>query len=216
MDVAEYLVNYGRSGDFSRFRPAAPAVYQRGDQVVVRSHQGLELGVVMCPVTPDHARHLSERALGELVRRATPEDEHQAERLHARGALLFAEARRLAAELRLPLEILDVEVLLDGQQAIVHHLRREDCDYRPLVSALSRKYDLLLVMQNLALPAEVSDEEPGCGRPDCGQGAGGCTSCSSGGCSTGGCSQGTKKEEVAAYLAGLRQKIDSRARTPLV
>jgi cell fate regulator YaaT (PSP1 superfamily) len=216
MDVAEYLVNYGRSGDFSRFRPTAPAVYQRGDRVVVRSHQGLELGVVMCPVTAEHARHLSERALGELVRRATPEDEQQAERLRARAGLLFEEARRLAAELRLPLEILDVEMLLDGQQAIIHHLRRESCDYRPLVSALSRTFDLLLVMQNLALSAEVADEEAGCGRPDCGHGGGGCTSCSSGGCSSGGCSQGTKKEDVAAYLAGLRQQIDSRARTPLL
>jgi hypothetical protein len=217
MDAAEYLVSYGSSGDFSLFRPVSPALYQRGDRVVVRTHQGLELGEIMCPLSPGHARHLSQTARGELLRRATADDERGATVLRERGDRLFQDARRLAVELELPLEIVDVEMLLDGRQAIIHHLRAQDCDYRPLVSTLSRKYDLLLIMQNLALPAEVAEEEHGCGRPDCGQGSGGCSSCGfGGGCATGSCASGVKKEEIAAYLAGVYQKIDARPRTPLL
>jgi cell fate regulator YaaT (PSP1 superfamily) len=218
MIASEYLVSYGSSGDFSRFRAVTRMSLRRGDRVIVRSHQGLELGVVLCPVTPGHARFLSERALGELLRSASPEDEQTAQRMHERGQRLFDDARRLAAELRLPLEIVDVEVLFDGQQAIVQHLRREACDYRPLVSALSRKHDILIVMHNLVLPAEVAGEEHGCGRPDCGrtEGGGGCSSCGSGGGCASGCGHATPKEDVTAYLVGLRRQMEPRARTPLL
>jgi hypothetical protein len=214
----DYLVSFGSAGDFSRFRSAAPTVYQRGDRVVIRSHQGLELGVVMCQAGAAHSQFLSDQGTGELVRRVTPVDEQAADELRRRSHLLFDDARRLAVELELPLEILDVEVLFDGRQAIVQHLRREDCDYRALVSHLSRKHDLLIIMQNLALPAAVVDEEAGCGKPDCGKGKGGsCSTCGTGGgCSSGSCSQGAKKEDVTAFLAGLRDQMEKRGRVPLV
>jgi hypothetical protein len=218
MTDPEYLVSYGDSGEFGRFRPVTPGDYQRGDRVVVRSHQGLELAVVLCPVTAGHTPFLSRTALGEILRPAAEEDEQAAQRCRERGGRLFDDARRLAAQLELPLEVLDVEVLLDGKSAVVHHVRRQDCDYRPLVSALSHKHDILIVMQNLALPAEAP-EGAGCGRPDCGQaGGGGCTSCGTGGgCSAGGCGKSVKPEEVSAYLAGLRHPTETRpARTPLL
>jgi PSP1 C-terminal conserved region len=218
MNELEYLVTHGNSGDFSRFRPVPRAAYRRGDRVVVRSHQGLELGVVLCPATVDHERFLSRTALGELLRPATEEDERAADHGRSLGQRVFEDGRRLAVELSLPLEILDVEVLLDGQRAIVHHLRPVDCDYRPLVSALSRRHDVLITMENLTLPAPVG-APGGCGKPDCGKegGGGGCTDCGSGGgCSAGSCGKATAKEDVAAYLLGLREQMLQDARTPLL
>jgi cell fate regulator YaaT (PSP1 superfamily) len=214
----DYLVNFGRAGDFSRFRTTVPAAFQRGDRVVVRTHQGVELGVVMCPASPDHARYLSDKGAGELLRHATPEDEQAAADLVGRSGRLFDDARCLAVELELPLEILDMEVLFDGRQAIIHYLCRQDCDYRPFVSTLSRRHDLLIVMQNLALPMERDEHSQGCGKPDCGKaGGGGCTTCGTGGgCSAGSCGAGIKKEDVAVYLAGLRQSMEASPRTSLL
>jgi cell fate regulator YaaT (PSP1 superfamily) len=209
--TGEYLVSYGTSGEFARFRPVAPAEYRRGDRVVVRTSQGLELGVVMCPAQAEHSPFLSRTALGELLRRVTEIDEKQADQAQRLGQRVFDDGQRFAGELELALEILDVEILLDGQQAIVHHLRQVDCDYRDLVSALSKKYDLHIRMNNLALPKE---ETIGCGEPNCGQLTGGCQSCGSGGCST--CGKGVKKEEVAAHLLHLRQLMEQRNRTPLL
>ncbi len=209
--ASEYLVSYGASGEFARFRPTTPADFQRGDRVVLRTHQGLELGVVMCPAQPEHAPFLSRTALGELLRTVTLEDEKQAEQAGRLGQRLFEDAGRLAGELELPLVILDVEVLLDGQQAIVHHLRQMDCDYRPLVSALSKKHDVHVAMSNLALPKEAI---VGCGEPNCGQLTGGCQSCGTGGCDT--CGKGVKKEDVAAHLLALRQLMEQRNRTSLL
>jgi PSP1 C-terminal conserved region len=211
----EYLVSYGRAGEFGRFRPTPPDAYERGDRVVVRNPDGVELGVVLCPVLPGHGRFLSRTAVGELLRRLTDADEAAARRAAATEEQLFADARRLTAELRLPVEVLDAEVLLDGERAVLHFLGRHECDHRPFVSQLSRRYNVLLRLHNLALPPEP--EEHGCGRPDCGQsgGGGGCNTCGTGGgCST--CGKGVGKEEITAYLSGSPVPAAGRARTPLV
>jgi cell fate regulator YaaT (PSP1 superfamily) len=216
MNDSEYLVSYGRAGDFGRFRPAEHFPIRRGDRVLIRTENGLEIGVVLCPASAGHAQFLSRTALGEILRPAGEEDE-QAARLQAeRGQRLFAHARRLAQEMELPLEVVDVDLLPEGRQAVVYHLRRVECDYRPLVSTLARTFDVQILMQNLALPAALAgEEEAGCGRPDCGQVSGqGCSTCSSGGCGT--CGKGAKKEDVAAYLSGLRQQMDDARRTSLL
>jgi hypothetical protein len=207
----EYLVSYGTSGEFARFRPVAVSDFRRGDRVVVRTSQGLELGVVLCPAQAEHEPFLSRTARGELLRTVTEEDDRQAEQARLLGQQLFEDAGRLADELELPLVILDIEVLLEGQQAIVHHLRQMDCDYRPLVSALSKKYDVHILMSNLTMPKE---EVVGCGEPNCGQLTGGCQSCGSGGCDT--CGKGAKKEDVAAHLLALRKVMEQRNRTSLL
>jgi cell fate regulator YaaT (PSP1 superfamily) len=206
----EYLVSYGNSGEFARFRPVSAVQFQRGDRVVVRTHQGLELGVIMCSAQPEHAPFLSRTALGDLLRGVTQEDENQAEQARLIGQRLFQGAAELANDLELPLVILDVEVLLEGQQAIIHHLREGDCDYRALVSTLSKRHDIHIAMSNLALPKEPI----GCGEPNCGKLTGGCQSCGSGGCDT--CGKGVKKEDVTAHLLALRQLMEQNGRTSLV
>ena len=215
MRDSEYLVSFGNSGDFSRFRAAPPASYARGDRVVVRASQGLELGRVLCPTTDEHERFLSQTAVGELLRLASEDDERAVARGREVARRLFEEGRRLVAEQSLPLEIVDVEVQLDGRQATIYHLRPIDCDYRPLVSTLARRHDVLIVMQNLALPPEEKTE--GCGKPGCGQaGGGGCSSCGSGGgCSSGSCGKHFEKDQVAQYLDALQSHAPGRARTAL-
>jgi hypothetical protein len=114
--------------------------------------------------------------------------------------------------MELPLEILDVEVLLDGRQAIIHHLLVTACDVRPFVSSLSRQVDLLIALHNLALPKPEPEEEVdqhGCGRPGCGRTEGGRGCGSAAGCST--CSL-VQASGVQAYFAGLREKMHQAGR----
>jgi hypothetical protein len=185
MTARHYLLSYGTMGDLGRATAAPPLVCARGDEVVLRSPRGLELAVVLC-----EARAGSDRLLGgdggEVVRLATPEDRRTAASLRQRGERLFADARRTAADLGLPLEILDVEVLLDGQHAILHHLRAGECDPRELMDRLAERHQLLVSLRDVALPPGAAEEEDhlhvGCGAENCG--AGGCGSCSSGNCSS--------------------------------
>jgi hypothetical protein len=210
----EYLVGYGVAGDFGRFRAAAPLACRRGDRTVVRTHRGLEIGRVLREAAPRHAAFLPNTTVGQLLRLAGPDDDAAARRLDGRGLALLDRGRRLADEMSLPLELLDVEVLLDGRHAALHHLRWAACDVRPFVAALAREFDLHILLADVGRPAadeEPEDEHAGCGREGCG--GGNCGSCGAGG----GCgSCGTAApEDVRAHFAGLREQMERR-RTALL
>lgn len=210
--TTEFLVNYGHAAEIGRFRPTEPLACQRGDQVVVRTPRGLELGIVRCECTVQQAKLLEGAFVGELLRAASDEDDKIATGISARGRTLLEDARALIAELTLPLEILDVEITLDGHRVTLYHVRWAECDERPLVSALSKKYEAMVGMRDLALPAGAN----ACGQPNCGnQGGGNCTSCGTGGgCSTG-CGTKTLTKEVQEYFRGLRQEMERHKRVPL-
>ncbi len=209
----EYLVAHGSAGEFGRFQTPAPLGCRRGDRVVVESRRGLELGVVLCAATPRQARLLHETPVGRLLRAATADDEEAARRMRDRARLVFEDGRRLAAELRLPLEILDVEVALDGHQATIQFLGSFDCDLNPLASALAGRHNLFVLLHNLALPAPP-EEPAGCGEPNCGQASGGgCTNCGTGGGCATGCGAGAP--DMTAYFAHLRDRMEKRNLTPL-
>jgi cell fate regulator YaaT (PSP1 superfamily) len=205
----EYLLRYGLVGDFSRFRAAAPLAMRRGDRAVVRSHRGVEMAEILREAVAGHAHFLPNTTVGQLLRPASPEDERQAERMDVKAQHLFERGSQLAIELALPIELLDVEVLLDDAHGVLHHVRWGDGDVRPFVSTLSREFELHIQLQDLTAPvtaATHADEGNGCGREGCGKG--GCGSCGSGGgCGTCGSAQ---PAEVQAYFAELRQHMERR------
>jgi hypothetical protein len=186
MGDPEYLLSYGNAGDFGRFRCAPALACERGERMVVRSPRGQELGVIMRSANTGHSRLLADEFVGQILRLATEGDLQLAQRMQERSQKLFEDGRRLVCELDLPMEILDVEVLLDGRQALVHYLRWADCDPRPLMDPLSQHYRLLITLHDLALPkteeAEEHPESSSCGTGGCG--AGGCGSCGGGNCAS--------------------------------
>jgi cell fate regulator YaaT (PSP1 superfamily) len=213
--LAEYLVSYGKAGDFGRFRPVRSLSCRRGDRAVLRTSRGREMGTVLCEARQGHALFLPNTSVGEILRLANPEDQELLDRLGERAQRLLADGRRLAGEMQLPVELLDVEILLDGEHAILHHLRWLECDVRPLVSTLSRAFQLHIMLEVMSTPpADSEDEVHGCGKPNCGKEDGGsCASCGTGG----GCSScGLARTEVQAYFAGLREQMAGQRRMPLV
>jgi hypothetical protein len=199
MEGTVYLVGYGLRGELGRFRSEVPVVWERGDRVVIQSPRGVEIGEVLRPAPPRVDELLPDAASGPLLRPVSAGDELQAAAMGRRAAEVFERGRGVLGELSLPLELLDVEVLLDGEHAVLHHLRWEPSDVRPFVSTLSREFELYISLLDL------THRSSGCG--DCG---GGCGSCGSGGCGSGSCSSGTRPEEVKAYFVGLREKMDRR------
>jgi cell fate regulator YaaT (PSP1 superfamily) len=207
---AAYMVSHGKSGGFGRFIAGRPLSLKRGDRVVVRTSRGQEFGTVLCPATGGHAHFLADAGGAELLRQASAEDNRLLARLSILSQQVFEEGRQLANQLRLPLAILDVDLLLDGQ-AIIQFLG-EPCDFTALTAALESKHRLSIRMENLALPPREAEADRGCGKPDCGRTeGGGCTSCGSGGCS----SCGSGKVDMKAYFSHLRTKMES-VRTPLL
>jgi cell fate regulator YaaT (PSP1 superfamily) len=232
METRDYLLTFGSMGDVGRFRPERPLMCRRGDRVVVQSYRGLELGVVLCPATPGHARFFVNTSVGRVLRLASADDEKAALQRVQQARRLFDDSRRLTADLGLPLEILDAEVLLDGEQAVLHHLQWQECDERPFVSALSKQHAVRLSLHHLALPnsvVEAEEEHGNCG--SCGSGE--CGSCATGGCgscrsfraepfiSPGETAHVHPSEEpvdnpLRPHFAALRARMQTRARTPLL
>ena len=214
------LVQFGRSGFVGRF--ASDAALARGTRVVVRGPRGVEPGVVLCEPGERFAPALSTE--GELLRIATPEDDALAETFAAREAELLDAANVAATEAPLPLTFVDAELTLDAR-LILHGLAWEACDATPLFTDLSARFGLAVRLLDLSQTA-VTDDPPqpatGCGKPGCGTDGGGGSSCGTGekGCSTKSCSRGKVKsaDELTAYFADLRQKMEQSAttRTPLV
>jgi cell fate regulator YaaT (PSP1 superfamily) len=211
MSHLEYLLSYGALGDFGRFYAVAPLVCRRGQRAVIRSHRGVELGTVLGPSTPGHAAFLPNTTVGQLLRLAGTDDLAAARRQGEQAQTLFARARQMGAEQALPLEVIDVEMLLDGEHAVLHYLRFADFDPRPFVSFLSKTFAVHLTLQDMTGSGEAPPaEEHGCGRPGCGSEKGGCGS-EGGGCATGGgCSTCGLKNAVdmRAYFARLRAQME--------
>jgi cell fate regulator YaaT (PSP1 superfamily) len=207
---SEYLVSYGTLGDFGRFRPARPFVCRRGDRAVVRTHRGIEIGEVLRGADPGHAQFLPNTTVGTLLRIAAEQDERTALALSARAAEFCDEAGRLAGSLDLPLAVLDAEMLLDSEHAVLHFVRLAECDVRPLVSALSKSFAVHVLVQDLTRAEQHAEEHA----HSCGScGTGGCGDCGSGGCGTCG---SAKPEEVQAHFAGLREQMEAASRVPLL
>jgi cell fate regulator YaaT (PSP1 superfamily) len=208
-EESEFLVSYGLQGEFGRFRAVRSLQCGRGDRVVVRGPRGLAVGEILCPATPGHARFLPNSSVGTLLRLALPHDEAlAAERAQvAQDILTFA--RQTLAELNLPVELVEAELSLDGENAVLYYLRWEDCDFRSLVSQVSRRFDVQVHLSDLAI-AEPQEHEHGCG--SCGSG-GGCGSCGEGGCKS--CGSATA-EQVQAYFAQLREQMLHNPRLPLI
>jgi cell fate regulator YaaT (PSP1 superfamily) len=210
-EIREYILSYGVAGEFGRFRPVRPIDARRGDRAIVRTHRGLEIAEVLCVARPGHAMFLPNTTLGPMLRLASADDEAVAAKASARAVELFDAARRVAEELSLPVEVLDAEVLLDGEQAVLHHLSWGPFDERELVGRLGGRFDLRVMLHSLQTAAEP--EEHGCGKENCG--GGNCSNCGSGGC--GSCSS-HEPSELRDYFAGLREQMEERSasRTPLV
>jgi hypothetical protein len=197
VDASEYLVSFGVAGEFGRFVPVQPVTCRRGDRVLVRTRRGVEPGTVLCQATAGHAALLDGEVAGPLLRVLTDEDESHLLDLEANAQLAFEAARLLTRELSLPLEILDVEAILDPRLLVVHYVGRST-DFRPLVSTLSKRFDALVEMFDLTtLPLadgfEAVDHHDGAACPDCGSTTG-CDSCGPGGC--GSCGHGELHEDL--------------------
>jgi cell fate regulator YaaT (PSP1 superfamily) len=208
--TAEYLVSHGKTGVLGRFISASTERFARGDRVVLLSERGLGLGVVLREASAEQMRVLGSAASGKLVRRAGPHDYAAQRDLLAREQQIFDAARAAAAELSLPMEVLDSELSLDGRRVILQYLLAGTCDSAGLVQRLAAQFETEVWLENLALPVH-EEHHGGCGEPDCGRidGGSGCTTCGSG-CS----SCGSGKVDLRPYFAHLRDKMDEQ-RMPL-
>jgi hypothetical protein len=212
----QFIVSHGKSGVLGVFTAAEALLLRRGQRVIVQTGRGVEIGAVLGPATLRQARLLGAASSGRLLRRADGADEARRADLALLEQQLFDAGRAWLERAALALDILDVDLLFDGQQALVQFVGN-DADTEKLAHALEAQFRLTVRLENLAVPSVHEAEEHahgGCDKPDCGRtgGGGGCTTCSTGG----GCSScGSSKVDLRPYFSHLRDKLEASQRIPL-
>ena len=190
-----YFVRHGAMHHVGRFAADSGSFYRRGDRVVVRSVRGDEIGEVLAKTdsTPG--------APPKLLRLADAADLERGQVVAADRARRLSACERVFRDGEWPLELIDVEPMLDDRRTVLLYLGPHRLDASGLVQALRELCDLEAVLEPVGLDEveEPEHEDHGCG--SCGTG-GGCGT-SSGGCGTssGGCSGCSVKDLVAGRKA---------------
>ncbi|MGE5754587.1 MAG: PSP1 C-terminal domain-containing protein [Planctomycetaceae bacterium] len=188
-----YLIRYGLMHRVGRFLAETPGL-KRGRTVVIRSHRGTELGTVLLEGTPSQgATSLPPQpGAARLLRAAGHEDLERARQAELERPRRFAICQQVFQDGVWPLELIDVEPLLDERRTVLHYLGPHHLDVEGLLAAFRSAHDLDVILE----PAGKDLPEPqdfltdtrhaqGCGH--CGSVAGcgtrpgsshvGCTDC---------------------------------------
>ncbi len=182
-----YLVRFGVMGHLGRFVAPDPVDYSLRERVVVRTSRGMEAGEIMVSERQATPGADDGAPAGELLRRMTEEDKLQERASREGEARAFDACRQLLAERKMPVELIDVEQLLDGENVIFHFLGDLPPEMADLTQELADQYDARVEFRQFMERTEAGCG-PGCGTdqaPGCGTGGeeGGCSSCGEdGGC----------------------------------
>lgn len=202
----EYLVRYGKAGEFGRFRAQKPLQLFKGDLVLIETHRGKETGEILSPSTSTIAKFLPNTTVGKLFSTLSPQDDSLAQLNHLKSSLIFEAAKKISFDLALPVMIVEAELLFDGKHAVLHLLTSPKTDVRDLVSKLSQDFDMHIYVENISQPQEeekLAEDVGSCGSGNCGSKESGCGTCGSGG-GCGSCS--TAKEKKPALEANASQR----------
>ena len=163
-----WIVRHGVMRFLGEFDPES-GDYARGQDVVVRTERGLELGQLLCPSTPQAVKLIVEPTRGRIVRVLTEHDREERERMREieRGEL--ETCIRFVKERRLQMELVDVEHLFGGERIVFYFLAEKRVDFRELVKDLAREYQTRIEMRQIGVrdEAKLLADYGDCGKPVC-------------------------------------------------
>jgi cell fate regulator YaaT (PSP1 superfamily) len=151
------------------FRDLASLAHARGDQVVIRSDRGTELGEVLCPVSERTTKYMGSSSRGEILRAATPEDRELEARIGDDRSPAFATCQELIAKRRLQMNLVDVELIHGRERAVFYYLAEQRIDFRELVKDLARALKTRIEMRQIGVrdEAKLLADYGDCGKPVC-------------------------------------------------
>ena len=159
-----------------------------GSKLVVQTDRGIELAEMLTTTCPNSgcSKSVSRKEMlkyisnsggknypfstrGRVLRVATVEDMNEQARLDEGKSQMLREAKAAAAEGKLPMKLVDVEVLLGGERIIFFYTSEQWVDFRELVKELASRYQTRIEMQQVNAREEarlVADYER-CGQYCC-------------------------------------------------
>lgn len=127
--------------------------YYRGEQVVVESARGVELGVVKEP--PYDMPGDDEPPLNTVLRRATAFDIKRNGDNRAREGAALVACRQHVEALKLPMQLIDAQISLDASNVLIHFLSDNRVDFRELVRELARELHARIELRQVGVRDEA-------------------------------------------------------------
>jgi cell fate regulator YaaT (PSP1 superfamily) len=167
--VAAYIARHGTMRFLGQYESTGDAIFPRGQEVVLRTERGLELGEVLCEATQRALDLISEPTRGQIVRVLTDEDREHVDRLHQNELQQFHRCREFIKQRNLQMELVDVEHLFGGERIIFYFLAEKRVDFRELVKDLAREYRTRIEMRQIGVrdEAKLLADYGDCGKPVC-------------------------------------------------
>jgi hypothetical protein len=187
---SDCLVRYGLMGHVGWFAldvELAPG-FERGRSVVLRTSRGMELGEVLIGPKGAASDELARRRVAEdsvgpfrVLRFASDDDFALSREVGGLREARFDACRRIVSEAGWPLELIDVEPLLD-RTTVLHYVGGDDLDLALVRARFRATCDFDVNFEDLRGDSTATTEQAsavaaprkgGCGDCDCG--AGGCS-----------------------------------------
>ena len=143
--------------------------FARGEQVVARTKRGLEVGEVLCEATPQAMAGTRELEQGEILRPLTSNDANELAHMESRAGSEFEICQKYVRDLRLDMELVDLEHVFGGERIVVYYLAENRVDFRELVRQLAREFQTRIEMRQIGVrdEAKLLADYGDCGKPVC-------------------------------------------------
>jgi cell fate regulator YaaT (PSP1 superfamily) len=143
--------------------------HRRGEIVVGRTNRGLERGEVLCEATDHVLGQMNDPPNGNIQRVASIDDELEYKRIQERQKREFGKCKQFIREMELPMSLVDIEMILGGEQMMVYYSAEDRVDFRELVKRLSSEYRTRIEMRQIGArdEAKLLADYGDCGKPVC-------------------------------------------------
>lgn len=167
--MPQYIVRYGMLRSIGVMLSKNEESYRRGNEVVVRSDRGVEIGQVLCEATQDALSHLDSPPSGVILRSVSDDDTVAADGIDSDRSRKIEICRKHIKALGLAMKLIDVETLFGGERIIVYYLADERVDFRELVKLYASEFKTRIEMRQIGVrdEAKMLADYGDCGKPVC-------------------------------------------------
>lgn len=167
--MTKYLVRHGNMRFLGEFQADEGSSWTRGQEVIVRTDRGLEIGEVLGEATDSAMKLIGEPTHGQILRLMNEEDRVRLDGIRTSEQQEFETCARFSGQRQLQMELVDVEHLFGGERIVFYFLAEKRVDFRELVKDLAREYRTRIEMRQIGVrdEAKLLADYGDCGKPVC-------------------------------------------------
>jgi cell fate regulator YaaT (PSP1 superfamily) len=167
--AVSYVVRHGAMRFLGVFAAPPGYVFRRGEQVVIKTDRGLEVGDPLAVASPQAVAQIPDPTRGEIVRAVTADDRAKIALLGDLMKKEFAAGEQLIAKHRLAMQLVDIEHLFGGERIVFYFLAEHRVDFRELVKSMAREFHTRIELRQIGArdEAKLLADYGDCGKPVC-------------------------------------------------